>query len=238
MDPNDTVLLEEQAIQLAVKKKWPKAISFNKKILHQNPKHIPTLNRLGLAYIKTQEFKKAKDVFDKALKISPKHSITLKNLISLKNCKKNGSSPTLDDSGENFLRSFIEIPGISRNIPLIKPGEPKILTNLEVGQPLKLKVSARKIKVLTIKNEYIGCLPENLSLRFIKLLNSGYKYSIHLKSNRLKNLQVFIEETKRSKRLKGAPTFPTKGDKSLSLESTKQPSITPLEIYDPLASED
>ncbi len=238
MDPNDTVLLEEQAIHFAVKKKWPKAILFNKKILQQNPRHVPTLNRLGLAYIKTQEWEKAKEVFNKALKISPKHSITHKNLINLKNCKKNGSSPTPDTSGEDYLHSFIEIPGISRNIPLIKPGEPQILTNLEVGQPLKLKISARKIKVLTPENKYIGCLPENLSLRFIKLLKSGYKYSIHLKSNQLKNLQIFIQETKRSKRLKGTPTFPTKGDKSLSLESTKQPSTPPLEIYDPLTNED
>jgi len=238
MNPDDIIFLEEKAIQAAVKKHWGEAISFNKKILQQKPKHLPTLNRLGLAYIKTQEFKKAKDIFSKALKISPGHPITIKNFKNLKNYKKNGLSPTPNDTEEDFLHSFIEIPGSSRNIPIIKSGEPKTLTNLEVGQPLKLKVSARKVKVLTLKNKYIGCLPENLSLRFIKLLKSGYKYSIHLKSDHPQNLQVFIEELKRSKRLKGIPTFPTKGDKSLSLESTKQPSTPPLEIYDPLAKED
>jgi len=238
MNPDDITFLEEQAIQAAFKKHWDKTISLNKEILRQKPKHLPTLNRLGLAYIKTQEFKKAKEVFDKALKINPGHSITLKNLRNLKNYKKNNFSPTSDDTEEDFLHSFIEIPGSSRNVPIIKSGEPETLTNLEIGQSLKLKISARKVKVLTIKNKYVGCLPDNLSLRFIKLLNSGYKYSIHLKSNHPQNLQIFIEEIKRSKRLKGIPTFPTKGDKFLSLENTKQPSIPPLEIYDPLAKED
>lgn len=239
MNPDDITFLEEEAIQAAVKKHWDKAVFFNKKILHQKPKHLPTLNRLGLAYIKTQEFKKAKDAFDKALKINPDHAITIKNLKTLKGYKKKNFSPTPnDDPEENFLHSFIEIPGSSRNVPIVKSGEPETLTNLEIGQPLKLKISARKVKILTLKNKYVGCLPDNLSLRFIKLLNSGYKYSIHLKSNHPQNLQVFIEEIKRSKRLRGIPTFPTKGDKSLSLESAKQPNTPPLEIYDPLAKED
>lgn len=238
MNPDDITFLEEQAIQSTVKKHWNKAISFNKEILRQKPKHLPTLNRLGLAYIKTQKLKKAKEVFDKALKINSNHPITIKNLKTLKNCKKSNFSPTLNDTEEDFLHSFIEIPGSSRNVPIIKSGEPETITNLEIGQPLKLKISARKVKILTLKNKYVGCLPDNLSLRFIKLLNSGYKYSIHLKSNHPQNLQVFIEEIKRSKRLKGVPTFPTKGDRSLSLESSKQPNIPPLEIYDPLTKED
>lgn len=238
MNTSDTIILEEKAIQSAVKKQWNEAISLNRKILKEKPKHVPTLNRLGLAYIKVQEFKKARETFEKVLKINPDHPITTKNLNNLKICKKNDSSPTSTNNGENFLHSFIEIPGSSRNIPIIKAGELKILTNLEIGQPLELKISARKVKVLTLDKKYIGCLPDNLSLRFIKLLNSGYKYSVHLKSNHLKSLQVFIEETKRSKKLKGIPTFPTKGDKSLSLESTKQLNVPPLEIYDPLTTED
>jgi len=238
MNPDDITILEEKAIQSAVKKDWEEAVSINKKILRKKPKHVSTLNRLGLAYIKTQEFKKAKDTFDRVLKINPNHPITIKNLNNLKICKKSKPSPTSNSDGENFLRSFIEIPGSSRNIPIIKSGELNILTSLEIGQPLNLKISARKVKVLTLENKYIGCLPDNLSLRFIKLLNSGYKYTTHLKSNQPKKLQIFIEEIKRSKKLKGIPTFPTKGDKSLSLENTKQPSVPPLEIYDPLIKED
>jgi len=235
MNPDDITFLEEKAIQAAVKKDWPEAISLNKKILRKKSKHAPTLNRLGLAYTKTQQFDKAREAFRKVLKINPNHQIALKNLNQLKQQKKTSPSPTPPTDQKDFLRSFIEIPGISRNIPLTKVGEPKTLSSLEIGQPLQLKSSARKIKILTRENQYVGHLPDNLSLRFIKLINSGYKYSVHLKSNQPKNIQVFIEETKRSKKLRGIPTFPVNKNGAISLEKLKQPQTTPLEIYDPLA---
>lgn len=238
MNPDDTTFLEEKAIRATVNKQWDKAISINKKILRLKPTHLPTLNRLGLVYIKTQKYIKAKEAFNKVLKINPNHLIALKNLEKLKLQQKNPSLTTPEPDQEKFLHSFIEVPGIARNIPLIKLGEPKIVSLLEIGQPLKLKISARKVKLLTSTNQYVGSLPDNLSIRFIKLLKSGYKYSVHLKSNQSKNLQVFIQETKRSKKLKGTPTFPSKEDKSISLESLKQPKTTPLEIYDPLTDED
>jgi tetratricopeptide (TPR) repeat protein len=238
MDQPDITALENQAIQAALNNDWSKAIILNEQIIKLSPKDSPSLNRLGIAYIKTNQLTSARNTFKKILKRNSNNPIAIKNLQILKHRSKDQAScspPSINQSNTNF----IEEPGISKIIPLIKPGSPKTITNLSIGESLTLKPSSRRIKVFTENNnEYIGRLPDNLSLTLSKFIKLGYKYQTCLKSTNPQAPQIFIKEIKRSKRLKGSPSFPLNGSKqNIRLPKAKL-SVPPLEIFDPLTVED
>lgn len=239
MDQQDITSLENQAIQSALNNNWEKAIDLNLEILQLSPKNTSSLNRLGIAYLKTSQASLAQKTLRQVLKINPNNPIATKNLSNLKHQSKNKNSKTTQKTKSQTI-SFIEEPGISRIIPLIKPGSPQIIANLEIGQELILKSSIRRIKVFSEdKHEYIGRLPDNLSLSISRFMKLGYKYQIFLQSTSPKFPKIFIQETKRPKRLKDIPSFPlnNKNKKIINVPNI-QPVNPPLQIFDPLTKED
>jgi tetratricopeptide (TPR) repeat protein len=238
MDQPDIVSLENQAIQAALNNKWKQAVKINQKIIKLSPKNPSALNRLGIAYLKTSKNSLAKKTFRHVLKINPKNPIATKNLSKLKHqLKEKSFSENLKPKSQ--IISFIEEPGISKIVPLIKPGNPQVIANLEIGQNLTLKLSARKIKVFSEdKGEYLGRLPDNLSLNLSRLMKLGYKYQAFIKSTNPQSPQIFIQEIKRSKRLKDVPSFPINNNKKTINISGGRPVNPPLQIFDPLAEED
>lgn len=234
----DTITLERLAIQAALNDNWEKAVGFNLKILELTPKDVASLNRLGTAYLKTSQIKLARKTFNQVLKISPYNSIAAKNLTNIKHQSKDPNH-ALSHTSKPISISFVEEPGISKTIPLIRPGSPQTITSLKVGQSVIIKSSARRIKVFSEDTkEYIGRLPDNFSLNLCRLIKLGYKYQIFMKSINPQVPKIFIQETKRSKRLNGIPSFPlTPNSKTVDLPDS-QPVSHPLEIFDPLATED
>lgn len=231
---NDNVNdLQQEAIKTAIAKKWNEAIAINEKILELIPDDIPSLNRLGIAYSMNGESKKATTSFQKVLEIDPHNHIAKNNLVRLKANKKQGlANPYLQTV------SFIEEPGMSKVVPLVSPGEPKLFSSLNIGEPVELTTSKHKVKVVRNK-DFIGYLPDNISNRLLKLLTAGYKYKTIMKSVNHKNPQVFILETKSSKKLKGVPSFPLDEKEHLpSLSAGESSEIPPLEIFDPLIGEE
>jgi len=231
----DLTQLEQHAIKAAIGGKWNEAINLNQQIIKEDSKKLNAQNRLGIAYLKLEDLKKAKEVFQKILKIDSSNVIAQKNLQKIKN--HSSSKNAVLNTSQTI--SFIEEPGVSRVIPLIKEGEPQVISSLEIGQEVFLKPSARKIKVNTEDKKYVGSFADNISLQLIKFLKSGYKYQALIKSIEPKNLKVFIQETKRSKRLKGIPTFNSDNSFSKSINlPVDEPKVPPLEMYDPLTSEE
>jgi len=234
----DTTTLEKQAIQAALNDNWEEAIDFNLEIVELNPKDISSLNRLGTAYIKTSQSKLARRIFNQVLKTSPYNSIAARNLSNLKHQSKN-SGQAIPQPSKPISISFVEEPGISKIIPLIKPGSPQTITSLKIGQAVSLKSSARRIKVFSEDTkEYIGRLPDNLSLNLCRLIKLGYKYQVFMKSTNPQIPKVFVQETKRSKRLNSLPSFPLSANtKTINLPD-RQAVSHPLQIFDPLTKED
>jgi tetratricopeptide (TPR) repeat protein len=237
MDQPDITLLEEKAIKAALNNSWELAVNLNEQIINDSPKNTPSLNRLGMAYIKTNQISLAKDIFRKVLKLSPNNPIAIKNLYNIKHQIKPKKLPTTFRSAPKIV-NFIEEPGISKIVPLIKQGDPQTMANLEIGQNVILKLSARKIKVFTSNtNEYIGRLPDNLSLSLSKFIKLGYKYQTYVKSINPQSPQIFIQETKRSKRLKGIPSFTINNNNAIDVPIL-EPVNPPLEIFDPLTTQE
>jgi tetratricopeptide (TPR) repeat protein len=234
----DITLIEDQAIHAALNSNWEKAIELNLEIIDLLPKNIAALNRLSIAYIKTSQPQLARKTLNKVLKITPTNHIALRNLLNIKHLAKTTSLNT-SARPKTTLVSFIEEPGISRIVPLIKPGSPQVIANLTIGQVVVLKSSERRIKIFTQDTkEYIGRLPDNVSLTLGKLIKQAYKYQVFIKSINPQFPQVFIQETKRPKKLSGIPSFPVKDNQKTAEISDSQPTVHPLEIFDPLASED
>ncbi len=230
---NDDVQSQIQiAIKTAVNKDWEQAISINEEILKSLPDDIPTLNRLGIAFSMNGKPKDSEKTFKKVLSIDPKNLIAKNNIERLKVLKGAG---LINPYIQNI--SFIEEPGKSKVVPLVSVGEPKVFSELNIGEPVEISPSKHKVKVCSQNKQFIGYLPDNISHRMLKLLDAGYKYKTSMKSVSQKNACVFIQEIYASKKLRGLPSFPLDQDALLPNLSAGESSETPpLEIFDPAIS--
>lgn len=229
--------LDRQAIQAALESRWDDAVRINLEFLSENPQDTATLNRLGIAHLKLNQPSDAKKYFQQVIDIDPYNSIAHSNL--KKATPKYCQDLSINTPLTNLTFSFIEEPGKSKVIPLNNIGEPTIISCLYPGLEVELKVSARRLKVVTTKgHHHIGFLPDDISVRLIKLIRAGNKYLTMIKSSEPNGVQVYIKEVKSSKRLKGIPSFTSNPNlDKLEISSVNLPAQSPLEIYDPVTDE-
>lgn len=223
---------ERRAITAALQANWQEAIQANQEILGTDPKNTPAYNRLGIAYLKSNQLNNAKRSFLKVLRLDPFNTIAKTNL--KKTTPKFFKESSIGTILSNHTFSFIEEPGKSKVIPVTNIGEPQVISILYTGLEVELKVAARKVKVaLSGTGEYIGCLPDDISAHLIPLIKAGYKYKTLIKSADTSDVQVYVREIKDSKRLKGVPSFVFENTDKLEINTSNQLSQPPLEIYDP-----
>lgn len=193
--------LRVQAIAAAKNGNWSEAIEANEQILQETPDDVNTLNRLGLAYLQVGESKKAKDTFKKTLEIDKANSIAKKQLDRI-NSKQTAVAPA-------FTREyFIEEPGRTKIVELHRLAGKQVLDQLSSGESCNLVLKKRFISVETDSKVYIGALPEDLSFRLSKLIESGNTYSCRVHSTSNNQCSVFLKEATRSKRNQDIHSFP------------------------------
>ena len=210
--------LKQQAISAAKASQWLVATEINLELLNQKPDDLGTLNRLGVAYFNLGETAKAKKAFQQVLEIDKTNQVAEKNLQRLKS--KSGISPLFTD------QLFIEEPGKTKVVELHRLASKDVLTSLSVGLPCQLKVKKRFVSV-EAGGRYVGALPEDLSFRLTKLMDTGNQYQTNIWSNSATNCQVFIKEIFRAAINKSAASFP--GSRS---------QISQTDEYDPFLTND
>ena len=220
------------AISAALKGQWTEAIELNKQIIKENSENTAALNRLGVAYLKTQQTASAKKAFLKVLEIDQFNSIAKTNLkkAAPRYLSDHQSSTPLS----NHTFSFIEESGKSKVIPLTNIGKPQVITNLYSGLEIDLKIAARKVKAVTKEGEYIGSLPDDISVHLFKLIKAGNKYQVLIKSADTTTVSVFLKELRRAKKVSTIPSFTVTNLDDLETSATNNPNQPPLEIYDPV----
>ncbi len=192
--------LIQQAIDCSLKCLWDEAIDLNLEILKQNEGDIATLNRLAKCYLQLGDKKSAKETYHKVLEHDKYNSVALKNLKTL--------NLAVSTSPNELVREdFIENPGLTRTSSLIKVAGREVLATLSCKQVLILRPKVRLISVNTTKGVYVGTLPDDLSLKMKKLLDSGYEYQVCLKSATDNMASVFIREIKRPNKKNVLPSF-------------------------------
>lgn len=203
--------LKKQAIQAALDEDWQKAIQLNQQILSESPEDIATLNRIGFAQMRQGELKKAKEIYTQVLELDKFNPIAKKSLDRLKKLSSTSIKKGNGVAQPKTNKSFIEEPGKTKTIALVKPADGKTIASLHTGTVVQLTSKKRKVVVELTDGGYIGCLPDDISQRMSKLLKAGYTYSACIKSSDQKNVSVFIREESRGSSLKNIPTFVSSG---------------------------
>jgi len=190
--------LIDQAIKFALIGDWEQAIKTNQTILEMDPKDIATLNRLARAYGGLGDKEKAEKTYEEVLRLDKYNSIASKNIRLLPHQKF--------QSNEIIKEDFIETPGLTKTISLVKVTSRENLGTLTTRQKIDLCVKGRLIAATT-NGVNIGCLPDDLSFKIKKLLAKGYEYTCCIKSISDNAATIFIREHKRPNRSGYTATF-------------------------------
>lgn len=220
--------LEKQAVQAAIKGGWQQAVDLNRQLIKENPKDIAALNRLARAYWELGKIDQAQKTYRKVLTLDPYNTIAAKNLQRLGKKRKKLTKKKIDYPGNLFL----EEPGKTKTTKLIRLASAEVLSELSNGQSVKLEPKKRAISIITEDKIYLGTIPDDLSLRLIKLIKGGNRYQAFVKAVDRKNLEIFIREVFRSKRFHNLPSFAPSGSGYLSYLSPEtiyeeRPETTP-----------
>lgn len=199
--------LSQQAIEAALDSRWKEALKINKKIIKEDPQNVDALNRLAKAYMEVGKSALAKRSYSQVLKSDPYNPIALKNLKIIKSFKANGQSFTPYNEGKFSPSLFLQEPGKTKIINLLKVAEPQKLSYVSCGMKVEMLYKNRKIIIVDSLGKYLGVLPDDISHHLQRLIKGGNKYELFIKSVRVNSLAIIIKETFRSKRFKNQPSF-------------------------------
>lgn len=193
--------LRTQAILAAKKTDWHAAVAINEQILTSYPDDVGSYNRLGLAQLQLGDRSAAKTSFSKALEIDRSNAIAKKQLERISS-KKTTTLPSFS------TEHFIEEPGRTKIVELHRLAGKQVLEELSVGSHCKLVAKKRYISVETLQGTYIGALPEDISFRLIKLIESGNVYACMIQKITSNQCSVYLKETHRSPANLDTHSFP------------------------------
>lgn len=198
--------LHKKAIAAAISCNWQDAITLNETILVSEPENTEVLNRLAKALFEIGGYSSAKKIYQKVLELDPYNTIAEKNLKKVTSLKKDGvniSSQSMSLSPSMFL----EEPGVTALINLVKVAEPQKLLKLSPGTVVSLIPKKRGVSVTDSSDVYLGAFPDDSAFHLLKLLKGGNKYTSIIKAIKSNGLTILIREIYRSKKFKNQASF-------------------------------
>lgn len=205
-DPN---LLQKQAINAALTSNWDEALKLNQQIIATSPENVDALNRLARAHFELGDLSASKKFYETALKHDPYNQIASKFLKRIETFSKKGApTPSKSNGHISFTYDmFIEEPGKTKLVNLIKLAEPQKLSMLSAGHLVTLTPKTRFVVVSDSNNQYLGALPDDVSHRLLKLITGGNKYQAIIKTVKPNSLTLLIKEVYRAPKFKNQPSF-------------------------------
>lgn len=216
-------LLHKQAIDAAISCNWQIAINLNREILETEPKNAEVLNRLAKALFETGLYSQAKKIYNQVLEIDPYNMIAQKNLKKVASLKKDGVNLASQSMSLSPLM-FLEEPGVTTLVNLVKVAEPQKLLKLSPGTVVNLVPKKRSVSVTDSRDIYLGAFPDDSSFHLLRLLKGGNKYTSIIKAVKSNGLTVLIREVHRSKKFKNQASF-LNATKTTSFSSENIPLI-------------
>ncbi|MEK7617171.1 MAG: tetratricopeptide repeat protein [Patescibacteria group bacterium] len=199
--------LNKLAIDAALDSRWTEALKLNKQIIKVDPENTDALNRQARCYMELGRNNLAKKYYSLVLKFDPYNPIAQKNLKIIKAFKPDGNHHAIDGQGKVAPALFLQEPGKTKVVTLLKVAEPKILSKTFCGMQVDMVLKNKKIIVVDPYGYYLGVLPDDICRHLIRLIKGGNKYSLIIKSIKVNGLSVLIRETYRSKRFKNQSSF-------------------------------
>lgn len=210
--------LSQLAIDAALDYRWEEALTLNKQIIKLDPQNIDGLTRLARVYMEMGRSNLAKKYYSEVIKIDPYNPIALKNLKIIKSFKPNSQQTNIVHTNGTVRLSpslFLQEPGKTKIVNLLKVAEPQKLSQAYCGMPVKIVIKNRKIAIVDNNGNYLGVLPDDINHFLLKLLKGGSKYDLFIKSIKVNAMSVLIKETFRSKKFKNQPSFLENSDATL-----------------------
>ena len=208
----------EQAVSMALQRRWPDAVTANRNILDQFPSDAEAYNRLGKAYTELARYADARDSYNHALQIDPGNTIAVKNLQRLAHlvalAPTEPVAPVTAGVGEYLAPTlFIEEMGKTGTTTLINPAPLVVLAKQTAGDPVRLRIEQRTVIVESVRGERLGDIEPKMGQRLIGFMNAGNQYAAAISS--LDNTaRVIIRETYQHPSQVGRVSFPAKGGDS------------------------
>jgi hypothetical protein len=102
---------------------------------------------------------------------------------------------------------FLEEPGVTSLVNLVKVAEPQKLLKLSPGTVVSLVPKKRSVSVTDSGNVYLGAFPDDSAFHLLKLLKGGNKYTSIIKAVKPNGLTVLVREVYRAKKFKNQASF-------------------------------
>ena len=198
--------LEKQAIDAAIASNWEKAVKLNQEILKADKKNIDAILRLGFANIQAGKIRTAKKHYKKALAIQPGNLSIQESLERIKILESKRVNRLKNVNLTPYL--FLDSPGKTKTVTLVNCGQKAVLARLTIGQELTLMVKKRRVEVRTVDEDYVGCLPDDISKRLTIFIKAGSIFLAYVKESNLKHTVVFLKEEKKGKKVTKYVSFP------------------------------
>jgi tetratricopeptide (TPR) repeat protein len=202
--------LSRDAIALALKGEWERAIEVNKAILELYTDDVDAMNRLGKALIELGRYGEARGVLDRVVHIAPYNTIAKKNLarvatlegspLPAHQLRKCGGIPQL----------FIEESGKSGTTVLRKAATGQVVARVAPSDPANLVEEHNAINVYTRAGEYLGQIEPKLGNRLIRLMRGGNRYDAAVIGVNDHGISIIIREAYRHRSLRNVCSFPTR----------------------------
>ncbi|MCX6724511.1 MAG: hypothetical protein NTV20_00205 [Candidatus Shapirobacteria bacterium] len=92
-------------------------------------------------------------------------------------------------------------------VKLVRLAPPSILAQLDNADPVVMTVKKRTVSIFSEGGNYLGAIPEDLSIRLIRLIKGGNQYQSFIKGVDHQKLEIFIREVFRAKKFFNNPSF-------------------------------
>jgi tetratricopeptide (TPR) repeat protein len=226
MTPNDEKLARykeqrsKEAIEMAMQARWQEAVTVNEELVQSFPEDVDSFNRLGRAYMELGKYSKAKEAYNRTVKLEPYNAIANRNLRRLSDLKETRKAPIETDRVEP--EQFIEEIGKAGVVTLVElaPKEKRALT--VAGDKAIVKLEGSYLVAENVHGAYLGKVDFRQAHRLIRLMLGGNKYSAVVVKSSADGMTVMVRETYQHPSQAGKLSFPPKGMEQVRAYSSER----------------
>jgi len=203
----------KHAIALAMQGRWLEAVAANKSLLESFPNDVDAFNRLARAYMEMGDYSRAREAYERTIKLDPYNTIAQKNLNRLSHLGE--TVVGLEGSFHKVEpQQFIEEVGKAGVVNLYRLASPEILAKTVAGGRVNLKIDGANLIVTNSRGEYLGQIEPKHGQRLIKLMERGNRYTTTIISSTEEVVTVIIREVYQHPSQAGRLSFLPKGIES------------------------
>lgn len=184
-------LLNQMAIEAALKEKWHEAEELNEQILEKDSSNLDVKNRLARAYVYLGEFNKAKKILKEVLQADPINSVALKNLKLA-----SGKKRERNHGGYADPKALIMEPGTTAEVKLVLIAKRITADSFSPGESLDVKMEKNIINFFKKgHSDILGSLNSELLKTIQMVKKQGGDISANFLNGNGKNIRVLIKSS-------------------------------------------